>query len=157
MPWGDVASVTWRTAALWVVALAVFRLMGKRTLGKMGAFDFAVIIMIGEATAIGMEDEKMSLAIPIASIVALGLLQWGLTWMNVRWRPLERMTQGTSTAVISEGQVQRDAMRRERLSDADLMMELRQQGIQSTKEVQDAFLEPTGKLSAFKKAKQPTS
>ena len=38
----------YRTAILWIVALVVFRMMGKRTLAKLGPFDFAVIIMIGE-------------------------------------------------------------------------------------------------------------
>ncbi|MDA8200540.1 MAG: hypothetical protein M0Z54_14145 [Thermaerobacter sp.] len=45
---GELWMSLWRTAVLWAVALAVFRLVGKRTLGKMGAFDFAVIIMMGD-------------------------------------------------------------------------------------------------------------
>lgn len=46
-----------RTAVLWLTALIVFRLMGKRTLGKMGPFDFAVAIMIGDPIMVlkGME------------------------------------------------------------------------------------------------------
>ncbi len=139
----------WRTAVLWAVALAVFRLVGKRTLGKMGAFDFAVIIMMGEATAIGMEDPHVALAIPIAIVVLLGLLQWALTFLNVRWPPLERLTQGTETAVVKDGKVQTAAMRAERMSQADLLMELRQKGIQSVQQVRDAYLEPTGQVSVF--------
>lgn len=48
--WSDMLTAAWRTALLWGVALTVFRLMGKRTLGKMGAFDIAVIIMLGDPT-----------------------------------------------------------------------------------------------------------
>lgn len=44
----ELLTLLYRTAILYIVALAVFRLMGKRTLAKMGPFDFAVIIMIGE-------------------------------------------------------------------------------------------------------------
>jgi uncharacterized membrane protein YcaP (DUF421 family) len=50
MAWTHMLTAAWRTAALWAVALSVFRLMGKRTLGKMGAFDIAVIIMLGDPT-----------------------------------------------------------------------------------------------------------
>lgn len=139
----------WRTAILWAVTLAVFRLVGKRTLGKMGAFDFAVIIMMGEATAIGMEDAHVALIIPIGIVVLLGLLQWALTFLNVRWRALERLTQGTETALIHDGQMIEAAMQSERVSEADLLMELRQKGMTSLTQVKDAYLEPTGQVSVF--------
>jgi Predicted membrane protein len=53
----EVLILAGRTAILWLTALVVFRFMGKRTLGKMGPFDFAVAIMIGEPviTLKGME------------------------------------------------------------------------------------------------------
>ncbi len=152
MPWADLGTAAWRTAVLWGVALLVFRLMGKRTLGKMGAFDIAVIIMLGEAVAIGMEDTKIPLVEPIAIVVVLGLLQWLLTFFNVRSKALERLTQGASTLVVQNGQVQQPAMTRERLSLADLEMELRQQGTPSVEDVQAAYLEPTGKVSVITKS-----
>lgn len=143
-------TAAYRTAVLWAVALSVFRLMGKRTLGKMGAFDIAVIIMLGEATALGIEDTHMPLLEPIAVIFVLGLLQWLLTFFNVRMPLLERITQGVATLVVDKGQVQQDAMLRERLSQADLIMELRQQGTATPSDVQQAYLEPTGKVSVIK-------
>ena len=152
LTWTNVLTAAWRTAVLWAVALAVFRMTGKRTLGKLAAFDFAVIIMMGEGVAIGMEDPKIPLVFPVLTLVVLGLLQWVLTYLNVKWPLLERLTQGTPTAVIRNGQLDRRAMRSERLSDADLAMELRQNGINSPDQVQDAYLEPTGKLSVFKKS-----
>ncbi|MGC8488200.1 MAG: DUF421 domain-containing protein [Clostridia bacterium] len=150
MAWTHMLTAVWRTAVLWAVALSVFRLMGKRTLGKMGAFDIAVIIMLGEATAIGIEDTKMPLVEPIAVIFVLGLLQWLLTFFNVRIPFLERITQGIATLVIDKGTVKQDAMLRERLSQADLEMELRQAGTSSTSEVEKAYLEPTGRVSVVK-------
>ena len=44
----ELLTLLYRTTILWVVALVVFRVIGKRTLAKLGPFDFAVIIMIGE-------------------------------------------------------------------------------------------------------------
>lgn len=146
---GELWLSLWRTTVLWAVALAVFRLVGKRTLGKMGAFDFAVIIMMGEATAIGMEDPHLALAIPVGIVVLLGVLQWALTFLNVRWRGLERLTQGTQTALVKDGEVQAAAMRAERMSQADLLMELRQKGITSIQQVREVYLEPTGQVSVF--------
>jgi uncharacterized membrane protein YcaP (DUF421 family) len=146
----ELLTLSWRTAVLWVLALFVFRAMGKRTLAKMGAFDFAVIIMIGEAMAIGMEDVKTPLLNAVVVVVALGLLQFILTWLNVRLPLLERATQGSPTELVRNGQVNRAAMRRERISSADLMMELRRQGITDIRQVKLAYLEPTGSISVQK-------
>jgi uncharacterized membrane protein YcaP (DUF421 family) len=156
LSWANVGAAVYRTAILWAVALIVFRLTGKRTLGKLAAFDFAVIIMMGEAVAIGMEDAKMPLVYPILIVCVLGLLQWLLTFANVRFRPLEQLTQGQATKVIDNGRMDKDAMVRERFSEADLRMELRQNGVDSVDQVKEAYLEPTGKLSVFKKNSSPT-
>jgi uncharacterized membrane protein YcaP (DUF421 family) len=150
----ELLTLLYRTAILYVVALAVFRLMGKRTLAKMGPFDFAVIIMIGEAMAIGMENIKTPLINAIAITVALGLLQYALTWLNVRFRWLEQLTQGKSTKLISQGKVDEQKLMQERISDVDLMMELRQKNVSSVQDVEEAYLEPTGEISVKKRKKQ---
>lgn len=146
----DLPTLIYRTAILYVVALIVFRLMGKRTLAKMGPFDFAVVIMIGEAVAIGMEDTKTPLINAIGITVALGVLQYVLTWLNVRFRPLERLTQGTPTRIVYQGQADNRRLRMERVSRADLMMELRQQSVNQLSDVEEAYLEPTGEISVKK-------
>lgn len=152
----EVLILAGRTAILWLTALVVFRFMGKRTLGKMGPFDFAVAIMIGEAVAIGMEDTHEPLINAIGITVALGLLQWILTWLNLRFRWLEKLTQGQATTVISNGQINDKTLRAERMSREDLFMELRQSQI-TLPDVQEARLEPTGKVSVTKKSSSSTS
>lgn len=148
----ELLTLIYRTAILYIVALVVFRLMGKRTLAKMGPFDFAVIIMIGEAVAIGMEDVKTPLVNAVGITVALGLLQYVLTWLNVRFKWLEQLTQGMPTRLVFRGQVDEKTLVRERISDADLVMELRQKNISALAQVEAAYLEPTGEIS-IKQAK----
>ncbi len=152
----EIIALVGRTAILWLTALVVFRLMGKRTLGKMGPFDYAVAIMIGEAVAIGMEDTHAPLINAIAITFALGVLQWLLTWFNLRFRWLEKLTQGVSTPLIVNGKLQEDTMREQRMSTADLMMELRQNDVQ-LKDVKEARLEPTGKVSVQQKSSSSSS
>ena len=149
----ELLTLLYRTAILWMVALVVFRMMGKRTLAKLGPFDFAVIIMIGEAVAIGMQDAKTPLVNAIGITVLLGLLQYLLTWLNVRYRWLEKITQGTSTLLVEQGHVKQPEMKKERVSDPDLYMELRKKDITLDK-IEEARLEPTGDISVKKKTSQ---
>lgn len=152
----EVATLVGRTAILWLTALVVFRFMGKRTLGKMGPFDFAVSIMIGESVAIGMEDIKTPLVNAIAITIALGLLQWALTWLNARFRWLERLTQGSSVTLVTNGQIDQESLQKERMTQADLFAELRQNDV-SLNEVKEARLEPTGKVSVIKQSQKGSS
>lgn len=147
----ELLTLLWRTALLWLVALLVFRMMGKRTLAKMGPFDFAVIIMIGEAVAIGMEDSQTPLINAIGITLLLGILQYALTWLNVRFRWLEKLTQGNPSVIVQNGQVDSRVLKKERVSMADLNMELRKNDI-PLKKVQEARLEPTGDITIKKKS-----
>lgn len=147
----EILTLVGRTGLLWMTALVVFRFMGKRTLGKMGPFDFAVVIMIGEAVAIGMENTKEPLINAVAITAALGVLQWLLTWLNIRFHWLENITQGRPSTVITNGKVNKQSLRTERMSRADLMMELRQNQVKLG-DLKKARLEPSGKVSISKKS-----
>ncbi len=147
----EILALVGRTAILWLTALVVFRFMGKRTMGKMGPFDFAVAIMIGEAVAIGMENTREPLINAIAITAALGVLQWILTWLNLRFRWLEKLTQGQASTLVRNGKINNQAMRAERMSKPDLLMELRQNQVKLS-DLKKARLEPTGKVSVSKKS-----
>lgn len=152
----EALSLIGRTAILWLTALVVFRIMGKRTLGKMGPFDFAVVIMIGEAVAIGMEDTREPLIHAIAITAALGFLQWLLTWLNYRMRWLEKITQGQAATVVVNGVIKTKTLRKERMSKADLLMELRQSQAK-LKDIKEARLEASGKVSVVNKPSSSSS
>ena len=146
MPWSEIGIALFRTLLLYLLALVVFRSMGKRTMGKMAPFDVAVIIIIGEAVALGME-VKTPILTSVLPIILLGLLQYGLAWINLRSHRMEEVTQGYPTLIIKEGKPVEENLRQERVTEADLMMGLREQGLAGPKTVQEAYLEPTGKVS----------
>ncbi len=152
MPWSDLLSELWRTGLLYVLAFVVFRLMGKRSVSHMAPFDIAVVIIIGEAVAIGIEETSKSIFIPVVSIVTLGLLQFVLTWVNIKWRGLEQVSQGVATVLVEKGKVKHKNLQREHLSQSDLMISLREQGIDRIEDVDTARLEPTGKVSVLPKS-----
>ena len=149
--WHDILAELWRTGLLYVLAFVVFRLMGKRSVSHMAPFDIAVVIIIGEAVAIGIEETTKSIFLPIVSIVTLGLLQFVLTWVNIKWRTLEQVSQGVATVLIDKGKIKHQNMQREHLSQSDLMISLREQGIDRIEDVETARLEPTGKVSVLPK------
>ena len=156
--WHDIVSELWRTGLLYVLAFVIFRLMGKRSVSHMAPFDIAVVIIIGEAVAIGIEETSKSILLPIVSIITLGALQFLLTWINIRSRTVEQVSQGVATVLVEKGKIRHKDMEREHLSQSDLMITLREQGIERLEDVDMARLEPTGKVSVLpKKTMQPVT
>ena len=149
MEWSDILQELWRTALLYVLAFTVFRLMGKRSVSHLAPFDVAVIIIIGEAVAIGIEEVSKPIWNSIAAIITLGALQFGLTWLNTKWRTGEKVSQGIATVLVRDGKILMQAMAKEHMSKADLTIGLREQGYEKLEDVRVARLEPTGQLSVL--------
>jgi uncharacterized membrane protein YcaP (DUF421 family) len=150
--WKELPTQVWHTAVLYAIAFLVLRLMGKRSLGRMAPFDVVVVIMIGEAAAMGMEETNRSIFTAIVPVAVLGLLQFALSWVNARYPAVEKVTQGTDTTVVQDGRFQKRNLASEHLSVADVMAGLREQGVERLSDVKTAKLEPTGQISVIKKA-----
>lgn len=141
--------ILWRTAVIYVLALLVFRGMGKQSVGKLAPFDAAVIIIIGEAAAIGLEETNTPIFMAIVPIVLLGLFQVGVSWLSRATRVAEEVVAGKEVLLIKDGQVYIDAMAKERMTRDELMMGLREQGVDKVNDVKAARLEVSGALSVI--------
>lgn len=144
----ELGIVLGRTVILYVIALIVMRLAGKRALGKMDPFDFVVTISIGSAIAIGMEADNKFFP-SVAPVVMLGALQWLLTRLSLASPGIERLSRGSSAELVRDGNVDRKALKKERVTRGDLTVGLRHAGIEKVEDVKRAVLEPTGKLSVI--------
>ncbi len=144
----EVGVVLVRTVVLYLAALVILRLTGKRALGKMNAFDFIVAVTFGSAIAIGMEAENRFLP-ALLPVALLALLQWAMARANLGLPALEAVTRGRAVALVKDGQVQTETLAREQITREELAMELRQQGFGRVSDVAEATLETTGKVSAL--------
>lgn len=146
--WHEVFVVFVRTIVLYVIALAILRIIGKRSLGKMNAFDFVVAVTFGSAVAIGMEADNKFLpsVIPVA---LLGLLQWLLARLNIGLPSVEGVTRGRAVTLVRDGRPETTILKGERITQEELAMELRQKGFARVQDVAQATLETTGKVSVL--------
>lgn len=149
--WSLIGIMILRAILMFAVTLIAIRIMGKRSIAQFAPFDLVVIIIIGSAAALPLEDREIHPVIGVVPIIVLSTLQYLLALINVRFRGVEKITQGMSTPIVINGQVQRDNLKRENVSDADLHILLRQAGGDKMEEIALAVLEPTGQVSVIKK------
>ncbi len=138
-----------RTIWMYLWALFVSRLMGKRSVGDMTSFDYLIVVAIGSATG----DPMMMFDIPLLhGMVVLSVimvLERTIARLSWRWGRIERVVESTPTPLVRDGEILHDRLSAERMTTGELMSLLRQSGVRDLGDIERAWLEPTGKLSVF--------
>lgn len=147
---------TYKSIILFGVSLVLVRFMGKRTIAQLSPFDLIVIIIMGSAIAIPLEDDKIKLSFGIVPVIIMSVLNYLLSVIITKNRKIENFLQGTSTVLVRNGEVIIRNMKKERITMADLLILLREKNISNINEVEEATIEPNGKLSIIKKKQMQT-
>lgn len=140
-----------RTILMYFIAAFAIRLMGKREIGKLSVFDLVISIMLAEIAVFAIEDIKRPIYEGIVPIIVLIILQVGIALIGLKSRWFRLALDGKPVILVSNGELQREEMRKQRYNLDDLMQQLREQSIDNVDDLQFAILETTGKLTTFKK------
>lgn len=140
-----------KTIILYFFIMLVYRIMGKKEVGQLSIVDLIVTILIAELAAISIENEGSSIFISIVPITVLVLIQIILSYTSLKSKSFRHLVDGKPTVIIKNGRIVFSEMTKLRYSLDDLVLQLREQGINSIEEVKFAILENNGQLSVFDK------
>lgn len=127
----------------------LLRISGSRTLSKMNSFDLVVTIAFGSTLATILTDSRVSLAEGLLAIALLVSLQFVLTWLSVRSRGISRIVKTQPTLLLRDGEYQRHAMQRVRVTEEEIRSAVRQHGLGSVEQVAAVILETDGSMSVI--------
>lgn len=134
---------------IYIGALGMVRLVGKRALGELSLFDLVVMAMIGDViTVVGLE-QSVSLGRGLFFLGILGGLEIVLSLLAFRYPTWARRIEGSPTQLIRLGKINKKNLRRENITVKDLRQELRKRGVNSLERVEQAYLEADGKFSVI--------
>lgn len=141
-----------RTLVLYIVVVAVMRIMGKRQIGELQPFELVIAIMLSELAAVPMQDTGIPLIHGLIPILTLMFLEILLSYATLKFRGLRKFVCGTASVLIQHGQVIEEELRSQRFNLDDLMEELRLSGHLNVSDIEYAILETSGKLSIIPKS-----
>ena len=101
--------------------------------------------------AISIENYEQTIWISIVPILALALIQIGLSYFSMKSQKLRTILDGKPSVIINRGRINFEEMKKQRYNLDDLLAQLRNNSIKSIEEVDFAILETSGKLSIFPK------
>lgn len=158
MLFNDWESLAWTALVgvpAYVLLLLIIRLSGKRTLSKMNAFDLVVTVALGSALATILLSPDVPLAQGVLALALLVGLQAMITWLSVRSPAISRLVKSEPVLLFYGGEFLHGAMRRERVTESELLQAMRQHGVGSDAEVEAMVLESDGSLSVVRKSPGP--
>ncbi|MDD6807903.1 MAG: DUF421 domain-containing protein [Oscillospiraceae bacterium] len=147
-------NVLGKTIILYFLVIACIRLMGKRQIGELQTSELVITLLISEVAAVPIQSDDRSIRSIIVPLLVLVLLEVIISFLNIKNKKIRYLLQGKPTIIISNGQLDKAALKRLRYSMDDVMEELRKKDIFDINEVEYAVTETDGTISALKKPDQ---
>lgn len=135
-----------RALIVFIFGIACIRIAGRRTFSKMSPLDIIVAIIVGSNLSRTMTGKAPFLGGLAATLVVV-IVHRLLAMASLRWGPLAGIVKAGPAVLIRDGVVDRDALRRHGISDADLAEGLRMEQVDRIEDVRLATLEGGGKIS----------
>lgn len=144
-----------RTAVIFIVLLAVMRLMGKRQIGEMQPFELVITLLIAELACIPMADTSIPLLYGIVSMLTIFLLHQLTLLIDLKCKPFKAAIGGKPSIVINKNGIDISQLKKNNLDLSDLIESMRTAGYFSLDEVAYALYEANGQFTAMPREDTP--
>ncbi len=133
-----------RPVIVYAFLVVLLRIFGKRELAQLNPFDLVVLLSLSNTVQNAIIGEDNS--VTGGFVGALALL--GVNYLVVRFlfkhKRLDQIIEGNPTELISSGRLQKDAMARELLTEAELLTVAHRQGFSKLSDIEQCVLESGG-------------
>ncbi|WP_042121447.1 DUF421 domain-containing protein [Paenibacillus senegalensis] len=127
------------------------RILGKRQISQLTFFEYITGIALGDLAGTLSTDLEANYLHGVASLLVWFALPFGMELLTLKSIRLRRLLDGQSTALIQEGKILEDNLKKERFTADELLEQLRTKSIFRVADVEFATLEPNGELSVLLK------
>jgi uncharacterized membrane protein YcaP (DUF421 family) len=138
------------TAVYWFLFL-VFRFLVRRDVGSVGIADILVLVIVADASQNAMAGEYKSISEGCVLVGTIIFWNFLLDWLSYRFPWFERFAQSDVICLVKNGKMLHRNMRREMLTEEELMSKVREQGVENLSEVKDIYMESDGTISVIKR------
>lgn len=140
-----------RVVLVYVGLLVLTRISGKREVGELSPMEFLSMLVLSETVSPALTRQDTSLTASLFAAACLIGISVAVGRLTYRSRAMRRLVEGSPTAVIKDGRILRAALRRESITDEELMAALRKNGLEDPRLVRLATVERDGRISVVRK------
>lgn len=138
-----------RGSIMYLGLFFMLRVVLKRQTGTLGMTDLLLITLLADASQNAMAGEYKST--PDGIVLVATIIFWNalFDWLSVQSEWFERLIEPPPLPLIRHGKLLRRNMRRELISDGELLGKLREQGVEHLSKVKLANIESDGQISVI--------
>jgi uncharacterized membrane protein YcaP (DUF421 family) len=144
-----------RPIVIYVFLILGLRLAGKREMAQLNPFDLIVLLTISNTVQNAIIGEDNSVTGGLIGAATLLIVNHAVVRYLYGHENLERLVEGDADVLIDEGEIQIDRLRKELITEGELLSAARKQGFQRLSDVDRATIEPGGTIVFV--AKKPTT
>ena len=133
-----------RPVIVYIGLVLFLRLFGKRELAQLNPFDLVVLLSLSNTVQNAIIGEDNSITGGMIGAFSLLAINWFLTLFLFKSPKLDAALEGTKTVLIRHGVVDQKALKKETMTEAELLSVIHKQGLDYFSEVEMCALEPNG-------------
>ena len=143
-----------RGSVMYISLFVLLRVVLKRQAGSLGMTDLLLITLIADASQNAMAGEYRSLPAGIVLVSTIIFWSFAFDWLSYRFPWFNRLTEPPPLPLIKNGKLLRRNMRRELITEEELMSQLREQGLDDVGKVKEARMESDGHISVVEQKQE---
>ena len=147
--WSGLARVLIVGLFAYVALVALLRISGKGTLAKLNAFDLVVTVALGSTLATVLLSKDVPLLEGILAFALLICAQYIITALSVRSVAVRRFVKSEPRLLFHNGQMLQQALRRERVTENEILAVARASGYADMAKVGAVILETDGSFDVI--------
>lgn len=145
----EIADIVGSSLAVYVAVVVMVRVSGKRTTGQLNSFDWIISVVVGSLMASGILLDNVQLLDAIIAMFVIALCQGLVTFAVTRTDIASKIIKAEPALLLHDGEMLRRTMRQCRISEEEVRMALRENGIAHLGEAKWVVLETNGELSVI--------
>src|SRR5262245_56879901 len=149
-PSTGVREIFLRGTIIYLFLFFILRIL-RRESGAIGISDLLLIVLIADAAQNAMSSDYKSVTDGIILVSTIAFWDYLLDWIGYRFPNVRPLLRPAPLLLIKDGRLQRRNMRREMITEEELMGRLREQGVEKVEEVKKCYLEGDGSVSVIKR------
>ena len=137
------------TLIYWLLFL-LFRLVLRRDVGSIAIADILVLVLIADASQNAMSGGYETVADGAVLVGTIAAWNWLFDFLTYRFPAVRRLIQAKPLRLIENGKLLRRNLRKEMITQEELMAALRREGVEQVDQVKLATMESDGEITVVR-------
>lgn len=148
-----------RGSLVYFTLFAILRFLPNRQVGAVGIADLLLVVLFANAAQNAMVSNYKAITDGLILVATIIFWNYTLNWLGYRFPQVQRFLSPPPLLLVKDGHLLHSNMRRELITQAELMIQLRKQGVEKLAEVKKAFMEADGSITiiTYDHVKPPTT